>query len=265
MEIIKAKLHQAAVTPIEMMEALRSGEIETHKGGRLVINHQSPLAEVMAGNEAEKPAKTGVPLNFQHLLQVASKSYRISTNPSDYLVVPVPVIITETPNKNCVGFPAAELSRFLPEYGMQSFKTWTGKPTYVEHDNKDCRKARGIILDTAMTPILDYPGFYKIMMLLSFDRTKDAQLYDNILKGVLNSYSMGARVAAYECSYCGNKFQADARFPGCSHIKKRGGRLYAADGKLVYKRASNIVGFECSSVGDPAWRAALSDFIMPLN
>lgn len=66
-------------------------------------------------------------------LPFASKQYNISPDVKDYVVIPVPTIITDIPNRNGIAFPLKEMITFRPDLGMQSYRTWKGKPTFEEH------------------------------------------------------------------------------------------------------------------------------------
>lgn len=236
-------------TALTVESALKTGEIKDTKHG-LELNKNSEIANVL---------QTEIPIDFHNLIQYAAQEYRISNNPSDYVIVPVPIIITDTPNRNGVSFPAKEIAQFSPEHGMPYFKTWSGKPCFREHENKDPRKAKGIVLDTVMNKVRNYPGFYKIITLLAFDRTKDEELYNSIRQGNDNSYSMGAYVGVYRCSLCGAL--SHAKKATCSHIDPQRVNFYDVNGNLVYREALQAQGFEVSSVDVPAFPAAVSDFI----
>jgi hypothetical protein len=86
-------------------------------------------------------------------LPAAAKTYNISPNIADYVLIPVPALITEMPNTNGDSVTAAELVKFDHRYGCLSFKTFKGKPLFIEHDHNDHTKAKGVILDSYLTPL----------------------------------------------------------------------------------------------------------------
>lgn len=196
-------------------------------------------------------------------LPFAAKKLNISPNVRDYVVIPIPTIITDLPNRNGVGFPLSELVQFRPHLGMQSYKTWKGKPTFEEHENEDHTKAKGVIIDTHMRKI---PGMnvWRLMKLLAFDRTRDPQLCNDILSRKRNSYSMGAYLDGYTCSVCHSEFGT------CNHIPlgySKGDVLFVphrTSGKLLFKNVVAPEGFETSSVKTPAFISALNDNVFDM-
>jgi len=78
---------------------------------------------------------------------------------------------------------------------------------------------------------------------------------------VINAYSMGAWVSGYECSVCNQEVGT------CDHVPQQDFRptLTEEAGALAFKNCIGITGFELSSVGDPAWVSAISDFVKPLE
>lgn len=197
-------------------------------------------------------------------LPFASKKLNISPNVKDYVVIPIPTIVTDLPNRNGVGFPLSELVQFRPHLGMQSYKTWKGKPTFEEHENEDHTKAKGVIIDTHMRKI---PGMnvWRLMKLLAFDRTRDPQLCADILSRKRNSYSMGAYLDGYTCSICHQEFGT------CNHIPQgysKGDVLFVphrTSGKLLFKNVVAPEGFETSSVKTPAFISALNDKVFDMS
>jgi hypothetical protein len=198
-------------------------------------------------------------LDFASWLPACAKEYHISKSVDDYILVPVIAMPSDLPNRNGVGFPLSELRTWRTDDGMLAFQTFKGKPVHIEHDNKDPTKAVGVIIDTAMMPMLGFGGgsLWKLLLLLAIDRSKDPVYAMRVANGDINSYSMGAWVEAYSCGYCG------APAGACSHINLRRPRdFYILDGKLVYRRVHGIKGFECSIVEDPAFVTAISDKLM---
>ena len=195
-------------------------------------------------------------------LPFAAKQYNISPDVKDYVVIPVPTIITDLPNRNGIAFPLREMVMFRPQLGMQSYRTWKGKPTFEEHEHGDHTKAKGVILDTHMRKI---PGMnvWRLMKLLAFDRNVDSQLCNDILARKRNSYSMGAYLDGYTCSICHKEFGT------CTHPPvgaKKNDVIFLPHGdSLVFLNVVNPEGFETSAVKTPAFIPALNDNVIDMN
>ena len=228
---------------------------EQKKSGRATVE-----ANAVTINVPELGAP--VPLDFNTWLPFSAPHYHISSDPKDYVITPVIVMPSDLPNRNGVAFPLRELVRFHPHLGQQAYKTWKGKPTFREHANKDIEKAHGVIADSFLRPLHGWAGgkIWKVLLLLAFDRSKHPELANNILAGDENAYSMGAWVATYSCSYCGQEVGK-----GCTHLREKQNDFYELDGKLVHKNCVGIEGFECSSVATPAYISAISDDVKELR
>ena len=246
--IYSTSMRDAPAIPI--YEAIKSGEI-VKDNGDIQLASNSKIVSAMGEN---------LPMNMTDLIKWAASSYHLSSDVKDYAIVPVPIMISDVPNRNGVAFPREALAAFSPTLGKPFFKSWIGKPTHEEHDNKDIRKAKGLVLDVVMNRVRGFDGYWKVMALLAFDRTKDAQLYNKIVSGAGNAYSMGAYVGYYTCSICGSSYKPGGR-PSCSHIKKDDPRLYTVGDKLAYKEVWEPEGFEVSFVQIPAFVMATSDFV----
>jgi hypothetical protein len=196
----------------------------------------------------------------------AAEHYRISPKLSDYVIVPVPSIISELPNTNGDSVSKDELMRFKPDYGQLAYRTWIGKPTFIEHQNKDITQAKGVILDVFLRrlPATFAGGHVKVIKLLAFDRTKDPELVQSILLRKFNTYSLGMYYKQYQCSICGSVVsQSNARF--CDHTNLRRKTYMRPDGELVFRKCQDITGFECSAVADPAYVSATSDIMFDVS
>ena len=223
----------------------RSGE-----GKGLELNKLSRTSKEISVR-ADLAGGQGVVLDINAWLPSAAEKYNISKDIRDYIMVPVPALITELPNTNGDSVSVAELLDFKPKHGMPAYKTFKGKPTHKEHDNQDYTKAKGIILDSYLKPLRGFRGKHaKLMMLLAYDRTRDPVLCNSILKGE-NTHSVGFWYTAYTCSFCGHVTQQETMHL-CSHTKLRK-RPYVQQGRLVFRQCHDITGFECSHVGDPAY------------
>ncbi len=229
--------------------------VEMHKAD--IQGNGVALTEQQAGGTARL-------LDANLWLPKAAKHYHISADIRDYIIVPVPSIITSIPNTNGDSVSFAQLTEFNPEYGMQAYRTWVGKPTHVEHANKDITKAKGVILDTYMRPIPRHPKFAKLVKLMAFDRTKDAFLVNNILKREVSTYSMGMWYSSYTCPICGVRVGKGIGMP-CQHTRPRRPTYQLPDGRLAYRMCENVLGFETSVVLDPAYIVAQSDIVWDIS
>lgn len=228
--------------------------LDVHKGTRnkdIIYDKRSGQVEIKANVDLGSMQT----LDFASWLPFAAKEYEVSADILDYILLPVITMPSNLPNRNGVGFPAAELSRFNVEQGRLAFKTFAGKPIFVEHFNKDPKKSRGIIADASLRKMEGYGGgkVWKLMELLAVDRSKDPQLASSVLSGEANAWSMGAWVDGYTCSYC------NAELGACSHLHPREARdFYILNGKLVCRLVKGVCGMETSSVAIPAFTTAIN-------
>ncbi len=199
-------------------------------------------------------------------LPYAAQVYNLSRDMRDYVLVPVPVMNTELPNTNGDSVTLKEMLRFDPEVGMQSYKTFRGKPCHLEHDNRDWTKAKGVILDVFLRPLRRFGSgrYWKLIELMAYDRTKDPMLVNSILSGENNAYSVGFYYKSYTCSICGKtvgqtKFGASE---ACDHTFLRKRPYALTDGRLAYRQCHDIRGFETSVVADPAYKIAIGPHVM---
>jgi len=198
-------------------------------------------------------------LDANFWLPKAAEHYQISPRLSDYVIVPIPALFTDLPNTNGEGMSFKEATSFNPKIGMLTYKTFKGMPTHYEHDNRDITKAKGVILDSFMRPIqnLGSGKYWKIVLLLAFDRQKDPQLANAIQSGQMNSYSVGYYYTAYTCTVCGHRVTQDRIGDTCMHTRPGRKTYKTPNGVLAYRLLENAKGFECSAVGTPAFISAL--------
>lgn len=199
--------------------------------------------------------------NAVSLLPYFAEKYRISADLKDYVIVPVIIMPSDLPNRNVIAFPYEELIAANPDVGMLGYQTWKFKPTFVEHKNNDYTKAKGVILESSLRPIKGAVGsrgtpLYKVLNLCAFDRRRDPGLVNSILTGERQSYSMGAMTSYFTCSICGAMHHKRGEIR-CEHISlDKPVMRKMPDGKLIYLKAHNFVGFETSSVKVPAYHSA---------
>jgi len=219
-----------------------------------VIDIAKVNKQVLAASSSEEDtALYNSILDVKSWLPPASKVYNISANIEDYVVVPVPIFITDLPNRNGIAFPLKDLLEFNADAGCVAYKTWKGKPVYVEHKNDVLKESRGVIFDSVLKPAPEFEGdLYKVILLVGVDRTKDNKLYNNIVNKVSTCYSMGAYADDFKCSVCG----ALTSKGGCNHVSQFNPNFSVVDGKLTFLNAVGCMGFEISSVATPAFVVA---------
>lgn len=206
-------------------------------------------------------------LDAKEWLPFAAEKYEISSDMSDYVLVPVIIMPSDLPNRNMVAFPFSELSSWNPSSRSLTYASWRGAPTHIEHINRDYTKAKGVVFDTSMQPMHGRSGgLWKVLALCGFCRHKDAALANDILTGHRPNYSMGALVNTYSCSVCGAQSEIGAGkvLPcGLEHVHYKSGRFKTFNVKgekvLGHFNAHGIQGFEVSSVSVPAWPSAVTD------
>ena len=213
-----------------------SRSITINRGGRpQVISQVSPKV---------RSAYTWLPF--------ASERYNISPDLSNYVIVPVAVVVSDVPNRNLVAFSFDRLTEFNPEMGMLGFQTWAKKPCFIDHNNSDYTRAKGVILDVGLRPLARAQGdLYKVINLCAFDRSVDPLLASRIMSGEVNQYSMGAMVNGYSCSIC-NANTMKPTEPKCQHIPADRKKLnvFQVDGHntLAHWRVGSFRGFETSAL-----------------
>lgn len=176
--------------------------------------------------------------------------------------------ISSRVNKNHDGWPSAELQK--------AYRSFIGKPIFVDHHNTDPKKARGVIVDAAIhvedakTSALD-PYYASapaehlpptwIELLLEVDAKRFPKLAKAVVNGEIDGVSMGCNVEMSKCSHCGNEARSPEQY--CKHVQSKGAYfdIVLPDGTKTSKRAYedcyDIGFFEISFVFDPADETAL--------
>ena len=187
-------------------------------------------------------------------LKSASKAYDISPDVNDYVLTEVPSVSVGYPNRNLDSFPHSELLKWRIPMSAMAYQTFRGKPTHQDHDNRDPKKAKGVIFDAVLLPVM---GKLHVVLLKGFDRSKDSKLAELVQKRNRIGHSMGALVEKTLCSlpYC--RFASDGN-KTCEHIDGGKGKGRIIDGRLVYEEMMDFYFIEDSSVTDPANIVALS-------
>ena len=202
-------------------------------------------------------------------LPFAAKTYHISANLDDYVIVNIPICPSDIPNRNGIAFPLAELIAFQPPpISRITYKAWTGCPVHLEHDNEDHEKALGVIFDTSLRVMKGYGGgkHYVVYGLIGIDKKKAPETAAAFANGNVDTGSMGAMADYFTCSVCNSK-ATDNEFTNCPHIKSISSvnwRIMDYQGQKVvaYLNAHVLSPIEYSIVKDPAWATCLSDMIL---
>lgn len=156
-------------------------------------------------------------------------------------------------NDNYDEFPAEEIEK--------GYRTFIGKPVFVNHVNENHHRARGVIIDAALHKDANPDGSPDTWceVLMEVDAMKFPKLAEAIVKGHIDKTSMGVDVDYSICSACGNKATNPAEY--CRHIPQMKGskliRRNASTGKpeevLIYESCYGLRFFENSLlVEDPA-------------
>ncbi len=190
-------------------------------------------------------------------LPYAAEQYHISADINDYVLVEVPIVVADVPNRNLDSFPYLELTTWRTANSRPAFGTFVGKPVHQDHDNLDDTKAKGVIFDATLTP---FQGKYHVKILKGFDRTKDARLAKLVQEKNRIGHSMGALVEKTECSIPDCRYISDGT-QTCRHINGGKGKSQVVKGHLVYESMLDFYFIESSSVEDPAYVIALSEFV----
>lgn len=155
--------------------------------------------------------------------------------------------------------------------GDYGFRTFVGRPVFIDHNNSDPKRARGVVVD-AMLHIenpqrLSSDAYWSkapenhrpetwIELLLEIDGKSFPKLAKALLSGKVNAVSMGCNVEHTLCSICNHKAATVEDY--CSHIQRKGTTFKTGSiDKLAYEDCYNVNFFEISAVFDPADVTAL--------
>ena len=160
-------------------------------------------------------------------------------------------------NQNYDGWPSDELKK--------SYKTFIGKPVFVNHENHDPTKARGVVVAARYAE----NGMDKyIEVVQEIDAGRFPKLAHEIKTGGLDSVSMGAEAGFTICSYCHNK--ATDLHDMCDHVINHKGktlsrfdrRTGSKEDILVFESCHKISFFELSYVFEPADETAVASKVV---
>jgi len=214
-------------------------------------------------------------IDLEERLDAVADVYKISRDPSDYLLIPARANSIGRFNANLDGWTFDESVAFRPELGCRTYQTYNNKPHFVEHKASRYEVARGVILDSHLN--LDNPADDTVKeacmkaiglapdndvfveVVLAVDQTKDPSLASAYKSGAIKTFSMGADVADTVCNVCGNVATTTWEF--CDHIRnKYSNREYKMDDgtlRVAGELCRGTVYQELSAVADPADKSAV--------
>lgn len=159
-------------------------------------------------------------------------------------------------NQNYDGWPSTELKK--------SYRTFLGKPVFVNHQNFDPSKARGRVVAARY---VESGNDKFIEVIQEIDAQRFPKLASEIRTGGLDSVSMGVEAGFTKCSVCDNK--ATDMHDMCNHVKYHKGEYlpHAKTGKrtLVFENCYKLGFFELSYVFDPADETAVVSKVLVAN
>lgn len=170
-------------------------------------------------------------------LKVAHRHHFDYTPRAGYLYVRSRAISSRC-NDNYDEFPAEEIAK--------AYKTFVGKPVFVNHHNDDHRQMRGVIIDAALhrdTLPGGAPDTW-CEVLMEVDAIRFPKLASEIIDGNIDRTSMGCDVAYSLCSVCANKATSPAEY--CQHIPRmKGQRVYKIVDRKTGRREGVLVREIC--------------------
>lgn len=170
------------------------------------------------------------------LAKIGSFEYEPATD-GNYLYVAVRACTADVPNLNLDMLPSWELET--------AYETFRGASVFLNHDNSDPAKARGVVVDAKYHD--EDPDDKWVEILMEMDEDRCPKLCSLIRSGEMDTVSMGANVESTTCSICGNV--AEYPFQYCTHVQQKGREF---DGKVAFEICNGIEFFEESWVYDPA-------------
>lgn len=160
-------------------------------------------------------------------------------------------------NQNYDGWPSEELKK--------AYKTFIGKPCFVNHENHDPTKARGVVVASRY---VENGADRYVEVVQEIDAQRFPKLAHEIKTGGMDSVSMGAEAGFTICSYCYNK--ATDLHDMCDHVRNHKGKTLTRFDKrtgkkedvLVFESCHKISFFELSYVFEPADETAVASKVV---
>ena len=163
-------------------------------------------------------------------------------------------------NQNYDAWPSEELKK--------SYRTFIGKPIFVNHNNFDPSRARGRVIAARY---IENGNDKYVETVMEVDAQRFPKLASEIRSGGLDSVSMGVEAGFTICSYCNNK--ATDVHDMCDHVKyhkgerlrKHNHRTGKIEDVMVYENCYKLGFFELSYVFDPADETAVVSKVLVAN
>lgn len=177
-----------------------------------------------------------------------------SFTPQDGFLYVATRAISSRVNANLDSWPVDELRK--------SYKSFIGRGVFVEHQNWDPSRSRGVILDAIYRESKTASGIpdAAVYLLLEVDAQQYPKLANAVLTNKITGVSMGADVSHTVCSSCGNSATDPSGY--CEHIPGMKGLIVSSikNGRkiegLVHEICYGHNFFEISFVFDPADESA---------
>lgn len=139
-------------------------------------------------------------------------------------------------NQNFDSWPSAELKK--------SYRSFIGKPIFVNHQNFDPSKARGKVI--AARYLEDKDDRY-IETVMEVDAQRFPKLAKEIRDGGMDSVSMGVEAGETTCSVCGNLAKDEDDF--CDHVRNHKGKTLRVKDAKTGKMKDQLVYEDCLVAG----------------
>ena len=205
-----------------------------------------PIVQVKRLYGQTKTAQTGT----VSLGSFTFEPRKVRGTDTDYFYASVRMISARV-NQNFDAFSAEELER--------SYRTFIGRPVFINHANSDIRRMRGLVRDAAIHT--EDPRDVWVEGLHEIDSVTYPRLCAAIASRELDTTSMGTNISHSTCSVCGHS----ARFPSefCQHIRHKGS-VFEKNGMsvLAYEECWGNNFFEDSFVFSPADSSATIKALM---
>lgn len=184
--------------------------------------------------------------------QRMAKQQKIVEYDPSFVYVAVRALSADKPNSNGDCFPHEELIRKDAVLDRPVYASFISKGLYINHkDTNDPTIAKGVVLDARYVDANAEDRY--VELLIGVDRNRDKVFAENVERGLINKFSMGASVQMTKCSVCDNEARRKEDF--CEHIAKskmRECRDKQGQKKLAYEKCYGVTFNEISAVSDPA-------------
>lgn len=149
-------------------------------------------------------------------------------------------MISSRCNDNFDEFPAEEIKK--------AYRTFIGKPVFVNHHNDDHRRMRGLIIDAVLHEDRNPDGSPDTWVegLMEIDALRYPKLAKALVHRHIERTSMGVDVEYSLCSKCGNKATTPLEY--CRHVPgMKGKRIYSFTKSGA--RVSELIREKCYGLG----------------